>query len=88
MVKDIFFLATQGKRSRYNFVDGMYLIDMVAEHNYAWAIKDWYNEVDNDSDKVADVWRKMVWRTIDNLKGVNFSNTERSLAVQRAYMQF
>lgn len=86
MVEEIFFLATNGKRSIKNFADGQYLIDMVSEHNYAWAIKGWWDEVTRDN--VADVWRKMVWRTIDNLKGMNFNQTERSLSVQRAYLNF
>ena len=88
MVKDVFFLATQGKRTLQNFADGQYLIDMVAEHNYAWAIREWWNEVDKDSDNAQDVFSRMVKRTIGNLQGVNYNHTDRSLQVMRAYMQF
>lgn len=86
MVEEIFFLATKGKRSTKNYVDGMYLIEMVAEHNYAWAIKGWWDEVRMDN--VADVWHKMVWQTINNLKGINYNHTDRSLQVMSAFMKF
>lgn len=34
MVKDIFFLATEGRRTADNFVQGMSVIDAIAENNY------------------------------------------------------
>ena len=88
MVEEIFLLATKGKRSRDNFVDGQYLIDMVAEHNWAWAIKDWWNQIDLKADNVRDIFNKMCWQAISNLKGANYNHTERSLAVQKAFLRF
>ena len=88
MVKDVFFLATAGKRSRDNYVDGMYLIEMIAENNYAWAIKNWWNEVDENPEKVEDIFHKMVWQTIRNVKGVNYNDTYRSRSVMSAFMKF
>ena len=88
MVRDIFFLATNGKRNRDNAVDGMHLVYMIAENNYRWAIKDWYDEVDANTDNAAVIFKKMVDSTIRNTMGVNYNHTDRSLGVIRAYNQF
>jgi len=45
MVKDIFFLATDGERTRDNFVQGMGIIDAVSNYNYRDSIKDAWDKV-------------------------------------------
>lgn len=87
MVKDVFFLATAGKRSRDNFVDGMWLIETIAANNFAWAIRDWCNEVDKNPEEASKVFDKMVDMTYINTSGVN-GMTERSRRVMDAYWQF
>lgn len=88
MVKEMFLLATQGKRTRDNFADGQYLIDMVAEHNWAWLIKESWEQINLKENNVRSIFNKLCNRAIDNLKGVNFNHTERSLSVQRAFLRF
>lgn len=87
MVKDVFFLVTAGKRSKENFVDGMWLIEIVAKSNWAWAIKDWWNQVDENPDQAEKVWDKMIDMTYMNTSGAN-GMTETSKKVMDVYWMF
>ena len=68
MVKDIFFLATEGQRTIDNFVQGMGVIDAVAGRNYRTTIKDSWDEVNEAGDR--DTARKVM----HFLKNVTFMN--------------
>ena len=85
MVKDIFFAATNGKRTLANFVDGQFLIEMIAKHNYKWAIEDWVNDYCEGKFSAFIILDKMVRRTIANAKGSNFNHTYTSKEIERAY---
>lgn len=88
MVKDIFFLATQGKRSTSNYVDGMWLIETIAKNNYAWAIKDWWNQVEENPTLVGAVFYKMTKQTHSNTQGVRgdrIVETDTSRRVWKVY---
>ena len=87
MVKDIFFLVTNGKRNKDNYVDGMWLIETVARTNWAWAIKDWWNQVVQDPDHAEKVWNKMIDMTYINTSGVN-GYTPTSKKVMDVYWMF
>ena len=87
LVKDIFFEATRGKRNLDNFVDGMWLIEIIAKNNYAWAIKDWYNKLSEGALTAKDTLRKMVDMTYINTSGVSGA-TATSKEVLRAYRKF
>ena len=87
MVKDIFFLVTSGKRNLSNFTDGMWIIEIVAKNNYAWAIRDWWNQVDENPDRAGEIWSKMIDMTYINTSGVN-GYTETSKRVMDVYWIF
>ena len=53
MVKDIFFLATNGQRTADNFVRGMGIIDAVADHNYRTTIQEAWDEVNEAGDRIT-----------------------------------
>lgn len=53
MVKDIFFLATEGQRTSDNFVQGMGIIDAVADNNYRTTIQGAWEEVNEAGDRAT-----------------------------------
>lgn len=73
MVKDIFFLATEGQRTADNFVRGMGIIDAVADNNYRWVIQDAWDEVYKEGDRstARRVMHYLGNATSMNLCGVN-----------------
>ena len=87
MVKDVFFLATAGKRCLDDYVDGMWLIETIASNNYAWAIRDWWKQVDENPDDVNKVFDEMIDMTYSNVSGVN-GMTSRSRRVMDIYWMF
>ena len=87
MVKDIFFTATEGQRTTANFVQGMAVIDAIAENNYRWVIQRSWDLVqrDNWAKGMARIasrvqLRGLVDSTTMNLRGRNLDHTSRSLA--------
>lgn len=87
MVKDIFFAATNGKRCLGNFVDGQILIEMIAKHNYKWAIERWWNDVVEGRNAYWTL-REMVNQTISNTYGCNCTPTPTTTLVRNAYNAF
>ena len=74
MVKDIFFAATQGQRTTDNFVQGMSVIEAIADNNYRRTIQgewDWLAECEGLSftDNAKLSLRKLIRHTFDNLSG-------------------
>lgn len=71
MVKDIFFLATEGQRTADNYVQGMGLIEAVADHNYRDIIQMAWN-------KTTDVaTAKAQMRTLSTLTYYNLPLSHR-----------
>lgn len=85
MVKEIFFEATIGQRSANNFVQGMGIIDAIAENNYRWVIQRAWDTVNGANIDYARLIARiqmhgLVDSTRMNLKGRNLDETNRSLA--------
>ena len=87
LVKDVFFAATCGKRTADNFVEGMWLIEIIAKNNYAWAIRYWVEQYVSGELTAEDTLRRMVDMTYMNTCGVN-GMTATSKEVLRAYGKF
>ena len=87
MVKDIFFEATTGVRAASNFVDGMFLIESIAKHNYKWAIERWWNEVSEGRNAYWTL-NEMVTQTIHNTYGCNCNPTTTTKYVREAWQAF
>jgi len=85
MVKDMFFLATDGLRTTANFVAGMGVIDAIAEHNYRTTIQEAWDEVSEAGDSKT---AKMVMHflrniTFNNLCGSDGFPHDRAWAFRR-----
>jgi hypothetical protein len=87
MVKDIFYEATKGKRCAANFIDGMFLIETIAKHNYKWAIERWWNEV-NEGRIAYWTLNEMVTQTIHNTYNSNCMPTPTTARVREAFHTF
>lgn len=87
MVKDIFFAATNGRRCAKNFVDGCFLIEAIAKHNYKSAIERWWNEV-NEGRNAYWTLNEMVNQTISNTYSAACLPTPTSKAVRDAFHTF
>jgi hypothetical protein len=87
LVKDVFYEATNGLRNRDNFIDGYTLIYAIAENNYKWAIKDWWQEVSDGAD-AREVLDKMFEQTLRNTYNGNLMPTAKSRQVEQAYYTF
>lgn len=87
MVKDIFFTATEGKRTARNFVQGMGLVEAIADNNYLWVVRRAWDLVQRDAwasgmkrISACVQLRGLVDSTRMNLLGRNLDETGRSLA--------
>ena len=89
MVEDIFFTATDGQRTADNFVQGMAVIDAIAENNYRWLIqRSWdilHGKMYTDNRLSLRITARiqmhgLVDATTMNLRGRNLDHTGRSLA--------
>lgn len=87
LVKEMFFAATSGKRNLDNFVDGMWLIEIIAANNYAWYIRENYEAYVAGTKSARRVFSDLVDTTSNNVSGVN-GPTQRSKEVRRAYYRF
>jgi hypothetical protein len=87
MVKDIFFEATNGMRTRSNFVDGQFLMEAIAKHNYKWAIEKWWNEVSEGRNAYWTL-NEMVHQTLLNTYGCNATPTATTMEVRKSFQPF
>lgn len=87
LVKDVFFAATEGKRTPQNYPEGMFVIEQIAANNYKWAIEDWHNQWESGTKTANEILDKMADMTYINLSGVN-GGTRRSFDFWKSYMQF
>ena len=72
MVKDIFFIATCGDRSANNWVEGMSVMEDVANHNYWETIKRAWDELatsDASRATARAIMRRLMDFTFVNLSG-------------------
>lgn len=69
MVKDIFFLATEGERTLDNYVSGMGIIEAVAGYNYRSFIQECWDKVNEAGDRATarKTMRTLATSTLYNL---------------------
>lgn len=84
MVKDIFFEATNGKRSVDNFVEGQMLIRLLTEKNTRDFIAYCWDKLSNAYWDGEHALRALVDEAYGNSLGVN-GMTETSKAILHAY---
>ena len=69
-----------------NWVDGMWLIEIIAKNNYAFAIQDWFNAWITGEKDLREVVDKMVDMTWINTSGVNGYTETSSRVLKISYM--
>lgn len=87
IVKEIFFEATRNKRSHDNYVDGMWLIEILAKRNSADYLKHIYAKLDEAEIDAESALARIVdvaWQNSCGVKGY----TDTSLAIMKAYHRF
>ena len=89
MVKDIFFLATEGSRTLDNYVEGMDIIDAVAENNYRSTIQRAWDEVSESGDRAT---ARRVMSSLGNITAINLGGvngpTARTWAFRKDLRKF
>lgn len=93
MVKDIFFLATEGMRTPANYPYGMWLIEMIADHNNKWFITKCWDDVINVPTSIVKnaahcALRSLIWATYGNTIGVRGDWTPTYREVSRVASMF
>ena len=84
IVKEVFFGATNGKRSTNNYADGMWLIETVADKVTGEYIRYIYGKYISGEKSASVALDDMVDVAFVNLSGVN-GITKRSAELMRAY---
>lgn len=81
-------IVVAAANEKVNWVDGTWLIEIIAKNNYAFAIQSWFDEYVNNADVTAlETLDKMVDMTYMNTSGVN-GYTETSSRVLKVYWMF
>ena len=84
MVKQIVVTAATEK---VNWIDGMWLVDIIALNNYEWAIKDWFDRYLNTDISAKQILAQMVRMTCLNTMGTR-GRTATSSRVREIFNMF
>lgn len=87
IAKEVFFEATRSKRSLDNYVDGMFLIEILAKKNSSDYLRYVYGKLNNAEIDAETALARLVDCAWQNTCGVN-GYTDTSVALLKAYHRF